>query len=539
MTMARKGVACILQNSYKEFLEGAERFFDSFDFLSPLAAQVRELKAKIGKPFNIAIFGRMKAGKSSIVNAILGRDLAVTGVNETTATINIISRATSSEQCSTFEVHHKDNTVEKFPIERLSVDWTGKSDAVKARVERTAYIQLFSDAPSLMVNEIIDTPGTGAVVSDHEKVAQAFLDPSVQEGRKADALVYVFGVNGKESDEKDLKKFREGTLAQSFPYNSVGVLHRWDLTFWNSKGDWGEIICKCERLKKQLAGIVADVIPVSAPLARIAHRASDEQLCRVLAVACRSSKQQIETLLEDEDDWDDDDGRRLLKKEINSPWICFAIVVREAQKLGNTASPAALRRRLSELGGIDKLNTFLDRNFYKDSELIRQQNQYRKLEDIFHEAYCCIDERLEILNSDLSFWQILFDKQLQPDKLEYWIESKRMEVMSERDNLKKAAEAFDVRFRNSCVREILKDVDALTWCRINPSHILESEVTMIRTIFDSLAGGDGDVIEVGRLRELKKRILLIEGIVDADGRRNLRHLSKRLDLYLTSIGKYK
>ncbi|MHB1424406.1 MAG: dynamin family protein, partial [Gemmataceae bacterium] len=51
------------------------------DFLDHLAGQV-------DKPCVLAVVGRMKAGKSTFINALLGEDLAPVGNTETTATIN-------------------------------------------------------------------------------------------------------------------------------------------------------------------------------------------------------------------------------------------------------------------------------------------------------------------------------------------------------------------------------------------------------------------------------------------------------------------
>ena len=59
---------------------------------SPLAAQystrVSALASSLDAPCELAVAGRVKAGKSSLINALLGVDLAKTGTTEPTATIN-------------------------------------------------------------------------------------------------------------------------------------------------------------------------------------------------------------------------------------------------------------------------------------------------------------------------------------------------------------------------------------------------------------------------------------------------------------------
>jgi len=45
-----------------------------------------------GENCTIAVVGRVKTGKSSFINALLGDDLAAVGAQETTATINYFRR---------------------------------------------------------------------------------------------------------------------------------------------------------------------------------------------------------------------------------------------------------------------------------------------------------------------------------------------------------------------------------------------------------------------------------------------------------------
>ena len=49
---------------------------------------IERLSGQVEEPCVVAVVGRMKAGKSTFINALLGEDLAAVGVTETTATIN-------------------------------------------------------------------------------------------------------------------------------------------------------------------------------------------------------------------------------------------------------------------------------------------------------------------------------------------------------------------------------------------------------------------------------------------------------------------
>jgi len=56
----------------------------------PLADELAALAGKVYDPCVVAVVGRVKAGKSTFINALLGarEDLATVGTTETTATIN-------------------------------------------------------------------------------------------------------------------------------------------------------------------------------------------------------------------------------------------------------------------------------------------------------------------------------------------------------------------------------------------------------------------------------------------------------------------
>lgn len=535
MSDAPTGIARKLQESFRDFLHESAEMFGEYGFLGDCERQLYELEAGIVRPFNVAVFGRMKTGKSSLINALLGKDLAITGVEETTATINVISRAEDSSQCDKFTVHWKDRPPETFPLERLVADWSGKSQEVVEKVARTAFIQLYSDDPALALHEIIDTPGTGAAVSDHEKVAQAFLDPSVQEGRKADALIYVFGINGRETDEANLKTFREGCLPGSRPYNSVGVLHKWDATYWNSGGNWAEVQGKADRLKGQMSSVVAEVIPVSAPIATIAARAKDEDLGAVLALVVKKGAATVEALLQDDEDWNDDEDCRSMRKgfSVPVPWICFRVCVREAIRLGASATPDALRTRLRELGGIDRLRSFLDRNFFKSAALIRQRQQYARFLRVKEDAYARIQDRQEELENDAERWDDLFGLSLGPKSLASWIERKRFKTKVELETLSQKWTEQDSRFINSGIPKILEDIAALDWCASNPDQVSEAELAALRAMADKLAGDDGITLDVGVLRSVKSRFAALRlGALNSAGRKYVAYLARRIDASL-------
>lgn len=524
------GIARRLQESFRDFLHEFAEMFGEYGFLSDCERQLRELESGIVQPFNVAVVGMVKRGKSSILNALLERDLAITGLEETTATVNVISHSSDPTMQDKFTVHWKDGQLpETFPLDRLLVDWSGKSPGILGKVTRTAFLQLYSNAKLLGLHEIIDTPGLGAAVTEHEVIAQAFLNPSLRDGRKADALIYVFGPNAKESDVQNLLKFREGCLPHSSPYNSVGVLHKWDDIYWNANGNWMEIQSKVDRTKQQMSSVVSDVIPVSAPLARTAQTASDENLAKVIGLVAKAGSENLQRWLRIEKLWIEDSGRASLLAAFPIPLECFRVMFLEAIKLGADATPNTLRARLRELGGIDRLRSFLDRNFFKSAALIRQRQQYAKFLSIQEEADARIRDRQEELKGDAANWDDLVDRSLEPRSLAQWIERKRFKATSELDTLKCKWEVLDKRLRNSGVKKILDDLADLDWCEAHPERVSHEELTALRAMADRLAGDTAAKLDMDVLLAIQKRFsTLRNGAIDATGRKSVNRLGCRI-----------
>lgn len=528
MADAPAGIGRRLQESFRDFLHESAELFGEYGFLDDCERQLHELEAGIVRPFNVAVVGMVKRGKSSIINALLERDLAITGLEETTATVNVISHSPDPAMQDKFTVHWKgDRLPETFPFDRLLVDWSGKSPGILEKVTRTAFLQLYSNAAMLGLHEIIDTPGLGAAVAEHEAVAQAFLDPVLRDGRKADALVYVFGPNAKESDVQNLLKFREGCLPHSSPYNSVGVLHKWDDIYWNANGDWMEIQSKIDRTREQMSSVVADVIPVSAPLARTAQIASNENLAKVIDLVAKAGSENLVRWLRIEQLWVRDPDRAALLAAFPIPLECFRVVFLEAIRLGAGATPDSLRDRLRELGGIDRLRAFLDRNFFKSAALIRQRQQYARFSRVKKEVCERILDRQEELENDIAQLDALLERARDSKSLVSWIGNKQREAKTELDGL----ERLDAQLLTDAGIEItLKDIVALDWCAAHPDRISETELVALRTMVDRLAGDESARLDMAVLREVKSRFSHLKyGSIDDVGCNLIRHLENRID----------
>ena len=95
----------------REFAVAAPALMVQHRATTELALEVERinLEQALEGRFTVGVVGQMRAGKSTLLNALLERDLAVVGVNETTATTNCF-RYGPPEQHHTFRVHWRDGS---------------------------------------------------------------------------------------------------------------------------------------------------------------------------------------------------------------------------------------------------------------------------------------------------------------------------------------------------------------------------------------------------------------------------------------------
>ncbi len=133
--------------------------------------------------FRLVILGEYKRGKSTLINALLGRQVLPMGVVPLTSVITEVAFAPEPQ----VEVEFTDGRREGVPVEHLSqyVTETGNPRNVKA-VKRTCLL-----LPSALLQAgvtVVDTPGVGSVLEHNTEVTYDFLAES-------DAVVIVLAAD--------------------------------------------------------------------------------------------------------------------------------------------------------------------------------------------------------------------------------------------------------------------------------------------------------------------------------------------------------
>jgi GTP-binding protein EngB required for normal cell division len=161
--------------------------------------------------FNLVILGAFKRGKSSLINALLGKQLLPTGIVPLTSVVTILSYGEKLR----IQVHFHQGGSRQINLEELPDYITEKGNPRNHKGVREVEIAYPSDYLSDGVR-IIDTPGVGSVYSHNSEVAYNYL-PQV------DAAVFVVTVDPPLSaaEQEFLKDIREYVHKLFFVLNKI------------------------------------------------------------------------------------------------------------------------------------------------------------------------------------------------------------------------------------------------------------------------------------------------------------------------------
>jgi hypothetical protein len=373
----------LLERQFRRFAEQVPRVLRQSKLTEDLAAEVERSLAISEAPFTLAIVGPMRVGKSTLINALAGADLALPGVTETTATINWFRHGTP-DQARRFRVVWNDDagTGEEFDIAERH-RWSGNSELAA----RTRYLEFFSPAEFLTKVHVIDTPGTRSTLTAHEEAARGFLlaegkaaRNSLHYGGGADCIVYVLPPVAHQTDRDLLGEFSaRQRFPQSTPYNSVGVLHKWDTL--DDRAPWLRAVEQSRRAFDALKSCLCDVVPVSAPLARASVDREAEFWVTVLRLVRGLEPSALGALTIAPSRFTREQPgcplgaaeRAQLQAASGLPWECFKTILAFASSSPIADGPA-LRQAIRELSGLDQLLALLDNRFLSRARMIRAAN---------------------------------------------------------------------------------------------------------------------------------------------------------------------
>lgn len=358
------------------------------------ASRFEVLAGEVNQPALLAVVGRVKAGKSTFINALLRKDLAKTGATETTATINYFRYGQPADPAKPVVCYWRTGQSEK--VDRAFLDSLQGNDPETLRrshgIDRLEY---HVQNRYLEHVTLVDTPGTGAVLAEHQERTDEFMgmlrelrerhDQQTHEvGSKADAIIYLVGQVARTTDQAFLEAFGQMTQGEAKALNAIGVMAKIDLD--------PELLRRSPELAAKIADQLKEnvntVVPVSAGIRRFVDRLTDNDqagLDRMMRLLRAIPAEMLEVMLRRDVRYlshnpacpvSVDERRTLLGEE---PWQVFTTAARIA------ADPALSRAdvvvRLEELAGFGRLEQILEQRFFSRAAFLKA---YRVLNDARH-----------------------------------------------------------------------------------------------------------------------------------------------------------
>jgi small GTP-binding protein len=184
-------------------------------------AAVAELAAERARPVRLAIVGEFNAGKSTFINALIGADIAPTGVLPTTATLHHLRWAPDPIARIVFRPDHEPRErIVPLPDLRATL---GSLDA-ETLARDVARVELQMPLPFLVRVEILDTPGFNAPDARHTAVARSAFE-------EADVALWLLDASQplKQSERQVLEESKAARLPVQMLVNKADRLKPDDL----------------------------------------------------------------------------------------------------------------------------------------------------------------------------------------------------------------------------------------------------------------------------------------------------------------------
>jgi hypothetical protein len=346
------------------------------------AELVQRLAQRLESPLRVAIAGKVKAGKSTLLNALVGEQLAPTDEGECTRIVTWYRDGHTYQVMMLFA----DGNAVQIPFVR-----DGGAIQIDIGATNTDDIESLDITwPSQQLREVtlIDTPGVGSLSATISDRTWSFIDPD-DDGTPADAVLYLMK-HLHAGDLEFLETFHDTEVSKPNPVNAIGVLSRADEIGVGRLDAMAsaERIASRYRVDPRVRRLVQTVVPVAGLLAESAATLTEDEY-RALAVVADHSPTEISEMLLSTDRFVETADMALTTLERQHILDRFGVFgVRMAATLIRrdvTTNARELSDELIDRSGLSELRELLRTLFLQRSDLLRARSALFALDNLYTE----------------------------------------------------------------------------------------------------------------------------------------------------------
>lgn len=351
------------------------------------AAALTEAQERLTGPLRLAIAGKVKAGKSTLLNALVGEELAPTDAGECTSIVTWYSDGDHPE----VTLHPSDGPPVRTTYRRaggaLDIDLGGRAPAQISRIDVRW--------PSSRLRDLtlIDTPGMESISTDLSAKTLQVLTPETDAPPAVDAVLYLLR-HAHASDARFLEAFHDTDLAHGTPMNTVGVLSRAD-EIGSCRVDALEVadrVARRYRTEPRLRRLCPVIVPVAGLLGHAGVTLREHEY-RTLATLGSADDALTSELLLTADRFAtrptpldlDAEVRGALLDRLGLFGIRLSI---DLVRRGTVRNSSDLARELVDRSGLEVLRSVLLRQFSERSKILKARSALLSLESVLRTDGC-------------------------------------------------------------------------------------------------------------------------------------------------------
>ena len=344
----------------------------------PAEPALRAVASRMREPLRVAIAGRVKAGKSTLLNALVGQELAATDAGECTRLVTWYVDGVAYR----VDLHPVAGPPRQLPFRQqhgsLEIDLGGLP------VERVDRLVVTWPSPMLRRITLIDTPGIGSVDTEVSARSERILAPDNGEVTAADAVVYLLR-HAHGDDVRFLEAFRDGAPDRR-TVNTIAVLSRCD-EIGHARPDaltTAARIADRYRLDPRVRALCQTVVPVAGLLASSAASLREAEYRAVATLASAPDTDRLLLTAGRFETTEIDGGvstaeRAALLRRYGLFGVRTAVrLVRD----GGAAGASDLARELTAASGMAELRNLLSTQFGARADVLKARSALSALEAV-------------------------------------------------------------------------------------------------------------------------------------------------------------